>query len=80
MTVIPITIRRFAPCFRLRCTISHNRSCIVGNFVDNQPNVPCICHIFFETPQDTNRKLKVFKVIVAQKQLFLKAVKIISRN
>jgi hypothetical protein len=37
----------------------------VDNFVDNQPNVPCIYHIFFETSQDTNRKPMAFRVVVA---------------
>jgi hypothetical protein len=51
MIVVPITIRRLAPRFRLPCSASHNRSCIVGNFVDNKPNVLCIYHTFSENLQ-----------------------------
>jgi hypothetical protein len=33
MIVVPITIRRFVPCFRLLCTVSYNRSCTVDSFL-----------------------------------------------
>jgi hypothetical protein len=33
MIVVPITTCRLAPCFRLLCSASHNRSCTVDNFL-----------------------------------------------
>jgi hypothetical protein len=47
-TRVPIAIYDFA-----------NRNCTVENFVDGQPNVPCICHIFSEVFQNTNCKSRV---------------------
>jgi hypothetical protein len=64
MIVVPITIRRFAPCFRLPCTVSHKHNSIVDNFVDNQPNVPCICHTFSEIFQNINCKTRALRVVV----------------